>query len=136
MTKLSIFLWLADSVHGLTTLFVLAGGVSIIALIILFAVSVDDDTDVDIHDFKWCFILGIPMAIFCLLIATFIPSKKTLYMIAGVEMANSIMETEDFKKAKSYLGETGIQMLDDIKSIIHKEAMDAIQSKTETSEEK
>ena len=73
--------------------------------------------------FKWC----IPIAVLCFLIACVIPNKKTMYMIAGVELANSIMQSDDFNKVKNYLGETGVTMIDDIKALIHAEAQDAIE---------
>ena len=50
-----------------------------------------------------------------------------MYMIAGVELANSVMQSDDFNKVKSYLGETGVTMIDDIKALIHTEAQDAIE---------
>ena len=73
--------------------------------------------------FKWC----IPIAVLCFLIACVIPNKKTMYMIAGVELANSVMQSDDFNKVKNYLGETGVTMIDDIKALIHTEAQDAIE---------
>ncbi|MBR4316141.1 MAG: hypothetical protein IKP65_04130 [Alphaproteobacteria bacterium] len=130
MTKLSIFLWLADSVTGLSTLFTIGGVIGVIVLTVVFCVAMEDEWD--FRDIKWFFIITVPLTLLSILLAIFIPTKKTLYMIAGVEMTNTIMETEDFKKVKSYLGDTGIQMLDDIKSIIHKEAIDAINSTKET----
>lgn len=56
-------------------------------------------------------------------------------MIAGVELTNSVMQSEDFNKVKSYLGETGVTMIDDIKALIHAEAQDAIE-KTKKEQQK
>ena len=48
-------------------------------------------------------------------------------MIAGVELANSVMQSDDFNKVKNYLGETGVTMIDDIKALIHAEAQEALE---------
>ena len=50
-----------------------------------------------------------------------------MYMIAGVELANSVMQSDDFNKVKNYLGETGVTMNDDIKTLIHAEAQEALE---------
>ena len=123
MTTLSIFLYLADILNSLNTFVAICG---ILCLFVpFFAFLGQDEFNIENPGkcFKWC----IPIAVFCFLISCVIPDKKTMYMIAGVELTNSVMQSEDFNKVKSYLGETGVTMIDDIKALIHAEAQDAIE---------
>ena len=123
MTTLSIFLYLADILNSLSV-FVIIGGI-LCVFVPFFAYLRQDEFDIENPGkfFKWC----IPIAVLCFLIACVIPDKKTMYMIAGVELANSVMQSDDFNKVKNYLGETGVTMIDDIKALIHTEAQDAIE---------
>lgn len=123
MTTLSIFLYLADILNSLSA-FVTIGGI-LCVFVPLFAFLEQDEFNIENPGtcLKW----GIPIAVLCFLIACVIPDKKTMYMIAGVELANSVMESEDFGKVKNYLGETGVTMIDDIKALIHAEAQEAIE---------
>ena len=123
MTTLSIFLYLADILHSLSAFFTIGGILCVFAPLCAFM----GQDELNIEDpgkcFKWC----IPIAVLCFLIACVIPDKKTMYMIAGVELANSVMQSDDFNKVKSYLGETGVTMIDDIKALIHAEAQEALE---------
>lgn len=121
MTKLSIFLWLADSIASLNDFF---------ALFAIFGIMAGVATVFLLDELKipsWIPKVIIPLGIVCAFISCIIPSKKTIYMIAGVELANSVMQSDDFNKVKNYLGETGITMIDDIKTLIHAEAQDAVE---------
>lgn len=131
MTTLSIFLYLADILNSLSA-FVTTGGI-LCLFVPFFAFLGQDEFNIENPGkcFKWC----IPIAVFCFLIACVIPDKKTMYMIAGVELANSVMQSDDFNKVKNYLGETGVTMIDDIKALIHAEAQDAIE-KTKKEQQK
>ena len=122
MTTLSIFLYLADILNSLSV-FVIIGG--ILCVFVVFRILLQDEFNIANPGkcFKWC----IHIAVLCFLIACVIPNKKTMYMIAGVELANSVMQSDDFNKVKNYLGETGVTMIDDIKALIHAEAQDAIE---------
>ena len=122
MTTLSIFLYLADILNSLSV-FVIIGG--ILCVFVVFRILLQDEFNIENPGkcFKWC----IPIAVLCFLIACVIPNKKTMYMIAGVELANSVMQSDDFNKVKNYLGETDVTMIDDIKALIHTEAQDAIE---------
>ena len=122
MTTLSIFLYIADILNSLSV-FVIIGG--ILCVFVVFRILLQDEFNIENPGkcFKWC----IPIAVLCFLIACVIPNKKTMYMIAGVELANSVMQSDDFNKVKNYLGETGVTMIDDIKALIHTEAQDAIE---------
>lgn len=123
MTTLSIFLYLADFLHSLSNFVAICGTLCLI--VTLFECVVQDELDIDNPSkyFKWC----IPIVVLCFLIACVLPSKKTMYMIAGVELANAVMQSDDFNKVKNYLGNSGVEMLDDIKAIIHVEAAEALE---------
>lgn len=122
MTTLSIFLYLADILNSLSVFVIISG---ILCVFVVFRILLQDEFNIENPGkcFKWC----IPIAVLCFLIACVIPNKKTMYMIAGVELANSVMQSDDFNKVKNYLGETGVTMIDDIKALIHTEAQDAIE---------
>lgn len=123
MTTLSIFLYLAYILNSLNTFVAICGILCV--FVPFFAFMLQDEFNIENPSkyFKLC----IPIAVLCFLIACVIPDKKTMYMIAGVELANSVMQSDDFNKVKSYLGETGVTMIDDIKALIHAEAQDAIE---------
>jgi len=123
MTTLSIFLYLADILNSLSAFFTIGG---ILCMFVpFFAFLTQDEFNIENPGkcLKWC----IPIVVLCFLIACVIPDKKTMYMIAGVELANSVMQSDDFNKVKNYLGETGVTMIDDIKSLIHAEAQEALE---------
>ena len=123
MTTLSIFLYFADILHSLRCFFTIGGILCIFVPFAAFMCQYEFNIENPGKCFKWC----IPIAVLCFLIACVIPNKKTMYMIAGVELANSVMQSDDFNKVKNYLGETGVTMIDDIKALIHTEAQDAIE---------
>lgn len=123
MTTLSIFLYLADILHSLSSFVTLGGILCVFAPFAAFMMQDEFNIENPGKCLKWC----IPLAALCFLIACVIPDKKTMYMIAGVELANSVMQSDDFNKVKNYLGETGVTMIDDIKSLIHAEAQEALE---------
>lgn len=123
MTTLSIFLYLADILNSLSCFVTLGGILCVFAPFMAFMMQDEFNIENPGKCLKWC----IPVAALCFLIACVIPDKKTMYMIAGVELANSVMQSDDFNKVKNYLGETGVTMIDDIKSLIHAEAQEAIE---------
>ena len=123
MTTLSIFLYLADILNSLNTFVAICGILCAFVPCFAFMLQYEFNIENPSKYFKLC----IPIAVFCFLISCVIPDKKTMYMIAGVELANSVMQSDDFDKVKSYLGETGVTMIDDIKALIHAEAQDAIE---------
>lgn len=131
MTTLSIFLYLADILNSLSAFFTICG---ILCLLVPFYAFIGK-YEFNIENPGKCFKLCIPITVLCFLIACVIPDKKTMYMIAGVELANSVMQSDDFNKVKNYLGETGVTMIDDIKALIHAEAQDAIE-KTKKEQQK
>jgi hypothetical protein len=123
MTTLSIFLYLADILNSLSCFFTIGGILCIFAPMCLYLGQDEFDIEDPGKICKWL----IPIAVICFLCASIIPEKKTMYMIAGVELANSVMQSDDFNKVKNYLGETGVDMIDDIKTLIHAEAQEALE---------
>lgn len=123
MTTLSIFLYLAYILNSLNTFVAIVGILCVFVPFFAFLLQYEFNIENPSKYFKLC----IPIAVLCFLIACVIPDKKTMYMIAGVELTNSVMQSEDFNKVKSYLGETGVTMIDDIKALIHAEAQGAIE---------
>lgn len=59
-------------------------------------------------------ILGIFTLIFAI-IGAFMPSEKSVYMVAGIELVNQFSHTETAKE----LGESGKSIVNDITKIIH-----------------
>ena len=131
MTTLSIFLYLADILTSLSIFVTISGILCAFVPFSAFLLRYEFNIENPGKCFKWC----IPIALLCFLIACVIPDKKTMCMIAGVELANSVMQSDDFNKVKNYLGETGVTMIDDIKTLIHAEAQDAIE-KTKKEQQK
>lgn len=123
MTTLSIFLYLAEILNSLRVFAFISGILCLFASLFVFFEHEEIDIENPSKCVKWC----ISIAVLCLLFVCVIPCKKTMYMIAGVELTNSIMQSEDFNKVKNYLGDTGVTMVDDIKALIHAEALDAIE---------
>ena len=123
MTKLSMFLWLADSVNSFAGLFGVTAAVIFTGL--FFYMMAKDEFDLELP--SWAVVLLLIFGFTSAAICCIIPEKKTLYMIAGVELANTVAHTEEFGKVKTYLGDTGVEMINDIKSIIHAEAEEAIE---------
>lgn len=49
------------------------------------------------------------------LVAAFMPSEKSVYMVAGIELVNQFSHTETAKE----LGDSGMSIVKDITKIIH-----------------
>lgn len=132
MTTLSIFLYLADILNSLRSFVTICGILFLFVPVCAYLGQDEFDIENPGKCLKWC----IPITVLCFLIACVIPEKKTMHMIAGVELANTVMESEDFNKVKNYLGNSGVEMIDDIKALIHAEAQDALeQTKKEQQKE-
>ena len=70
---------------------------------------------------KWpviCFIV----TFICVIGAGLLPDRKTVYMVAGVETINKFSQTEVAKE----LGDSGMQIVKDITTIIHTYTLDAV----------
>lgn len=125
MTKLSLFLYAADALDSIDTIFCWFGIISCIVAIIL-AIGIccawlEDKCQKD-AEVVWFrkhtigIIVSSLIVIFgCFSIAAAIPKKQTMYMIAGVELANSFRQTD----AAHELSTEMKNMLHDITGIIH-----------------
>jgi len=130
MTKLSLFLYGADALDSIDSIFFGLGVVScVIALILGICICCawfDDDCKSD-EGGAWFrkHTIGILVTSFLVVIGSFtaaaaIPSKQTMYMIAGVEMANEFRQTETAHELSAEM--KGI--LHDITGIIHSYAVE------------
>ena len=126
MTKLSIFLYAADALDSIST-FCGAFGVIAAAIFVILGIAtimswvVIDSSDDD-ECAQWCrahtkrmLIIPIIAMFFFFGVSTLIPEKKTMYMIAGVEMADMFSQTDTAKELSNEV--KGV--LTDITSIIH-----------------
>lgn len=125
MTKLSLFLYGADVLDSLSDIFV---GVGIVLCIVGFFVGIFvcmswfNENSRDDEGCKWfrkhtvAVILVTMLAIFSSFgVSALIPEKKTMYMIAGVEMAEMFRQTDTARElSKEMKG-----VLSDITGIIH-----------------
>ena len=125
MTKLSIILYLADIVHNMSVVFLIMGILATIVVIISGVYSFDPDNAMDDDAISVAKKVLSKALIFCIIgwcgYAVF-PEKKTIYMIAAVECASAFTETETAK----ILTTSGKTLLNDVSSIIHSYAVDAV----------
>lgn len=126
MTKLSLFLYTADILDNIST-FCSAFGVIAIIIFVFFGIAnimswlvinscYDEECSqwVRAHS-KRTLIIPIIAMFFFFGVSTLIPEKKTMYMIAGVEMADTFRQTDTAKELSNEVK----GMLTDITSIIH-----------------
>ena len=125
MTKLSLFLYAADALDSIDSIFIGLGAISsFVTLILIICICCswfDDDCKSD-EGSQWFrkHTVGIIVAAFITVIGSFtaaaaIPEKQTMYMIAGVEMANEFRQTDTAHELSAEM--KGI--LHDITGIIH-----------------
>lgn len=118
MTKLSIFLYVADVIESLSNLFCITILALFIGLIIIIIHDVMDHIDFEKELMpnvkKIWFPVGI-VIIFLSMIVCFTPSKKTLYTIAGIELVNGFAQSDAAKKMSGEL----IDVVKDVKKIVH-----------------
>lgn len=126
MTKLSLFLYAADALDSISD-FLIAFGVIATIVFIIFGIinivawivkgSCDDDETSEwfrAHTKRTLIIPVIAMFVF-FGASALIPEKKTMYMIAGIEMADMFRQTDTAKElSKEMKG-----VLNDITGIIH-----------------
>ena len=126
MTKLSLFLYAADALDSISTFCSVFGAIAVVCFIILGIANITSWLVIDSCDdeecAQWCRthtkrILIIPaIAMFFFFgVSTLIPEKKTMYMIAGVEMADMFRQTDTAKELSKEMN----GVLTDITSIIH-----------------
>lgn len=126
MTKLSLFLYAADVLDSISTFCSAFGAIAVVCFIILgianivswtVAGSREDDEGAQwfrAHTKRTLFIPIFAMFFF-IGASTLIPEKKTMYMIAGVEMADMFRQTD----TASELSKEMKGVLTDITGIIH-----------------
>lgn len=125
MTKLSYFLYAADVLDSLSDFLIGFGILTIlcfvIAVVIVCCAWLDEDCK-DSPDATWLrahtkSMLLTPVVLIFLLFggSAIIPEKKTMYMIAGVEMADAFSKTETAHTLSTEMK----SMLTDVSSIIH-----------------
>lgn len=64
-------------------------------------------------------VLGILTFVFAI-VGSFMPSEKSVYMVAGIELVNQFSKTETAKE----LGDNGMSIVKDITTIIHNYTID------------
>ena len=130
MTKLSLFLYGADALDSIDSIFIGLGAVSCaIALILIICICCAWFDDECSHDESGAWFrkhtVGIIVASIITVVGSFtaaaaIPEKQTMYMIAGVEMANEFRQTETAHELSNEMK----SVLHDITGIIHSYAVD------------
>jgi len=126
MTKLSLFLYAADALDSISEFCVAFGVIAVACFIIVGIANIVSWLVIDTIDDNDCaqwwrehtkraLIIPILAMFFFFGVSTLIPEKKTMYMIAGVEMADMFRQTDTAKElSKEMKG-----VLTDITSIIH-----------------
>lgn len=126
MTKLSLFLYAADALDSISTFCVAFGVIAIVIFVIVGIANIMSWLVIDSCDdeecAQWCrthtkriLIIPIIAMFFFFGVSTLIPEKKTMYMIAGVEMADMFRQTD----TASELSKEMKGVLTDITGIIH-----------------
>ena len=130
MTKLSLFLYAADVLDTIDCIFVAFGGVACaIALILGICIWCswyeeycrDDEAVIWFRKHTVAIIVTSILVIFgSFTVSAAIPEKQTMYMIAGVEMANELRQTDTARELSNEMK----AMLHDITGIIHSYAVE------------
>ena len=126
MTKLSLFLYAADALDSISTFCGAFGVIAVIIFVIVGIANIMSWLVIDSCDDEECsqwvrahskrtLIIPIIAMFFFFGVSTLIPEKKTMYMIAGVEMADMFRQTDTAKELSNEM--KGV--LTDITSIIH-----------------
>lgn len=123
MTKLSLFLYAADALDSIGEFCVAFGVIAAIIFVIFCMIATFDDDDtaewLRAHTKRNLIIPIVAMFVF-FGTSALIPEKKTMYMIAGVEMADMFSQTDTAKELSNEM--KGV--LTDITSIIHSYAQE------------
>lgn len=130
MTKLSLFLYAADALDTIDCIFIAFGGVACaIALILCICIWCswyeeycrDDEAGIWFRKHTVAIIVTSILVIFgSFTVSAAIPEKQTMYMIAGVEMANEFRQTDTARELSNEMK----AMLHDITGIIHSYAVE------------
>lgn len=128
-TTLSILVYLAESVERFSTVACGVGITTIIAAcisaIIILCCSAESQIDwskpFTKKWLKYTILTTIIGAVF-LFISSLVPTKKAVYMIAGIQAAEYLSQTETAKE----IGNEGIKIFKDVGTIIHSYATEAV----------
>ena len=120
MATLSYLLLLAPAAEGLRVAFGILAGILVIGGLI-YIIYMCGGFNAENHDDppagtskKWP-LMAFALAIIFAITAGFMPDRKTVYMVAGVETINRLSQTEAAKE----LGESGMNIVRDITAMIH-----------------
>lgn len=134
-TTLSILVYLAEVIEkvsgAILGIGICVGVLSIISLIVMGCCAADSDFDPSDKDAKiWVkyTIRGVIFTMLCILVSSVIPTKKAVYMIAGLQAADYLIQTDSAKE----IGNEGIKILKDVGTIIHSYATEAVGTVQET----
>lgn len=128
-TTLSILVYLAESVERFSTVACGIGIATIVAAcisaIILLCCGAEGEVDwSSAFSKKWIkytILTAIVGALF-LFISSMVPTKKAVYMIAGIQAAEYLSQTETAKE----IGNEGVKIFKDVGTIIHSYATEAV----------
>ena len=120
LSSLSWFVLAGSVCHSIGVAFII---LAVIAFVIggLFILTHFDTCDKDKQVF--CHKAGIIACVFTLIFVTIgalMPSEKSVYMVAGIELVNQFSKTETAKE----LGDNGMSIVKDITTIIHNYTID------------
>lgn len=128
-TTLSILVYIAESVEQVSTVsFGIGLGVvvaAVISAIILLCCAAEGDIDwTKPYSKKWLkyTMMAVGIGALCMFISAFVPTKKAVYMIAGIQAAEYLSQTETAKE----IGNEGVKIFKDVGTIIHSYATDAV----------
>lgn len=134
-TTLSILVYFAEVIErvedvtfGLGLFFGISACISLIIMGCYAAETEFDPSDAAIK--KWCKYTFISMIIAVVFIAmsAFVPTKKAVYMIAGIQAAEYLVNTDTAKD----IGNEGVKIFKDVGTIIHSYAVEAAGTVKET----
>jgi hypothetical protein len=128
-TTLSILVYLAEvieRVEAVTFGLGLFFGISAcISLIIMGCCAAENEFDTSKTGVKkWCkyTFISVIVAVVFIALSALVPTKKAVYMIAGIQAAEYLVNTETAKD----IGNEGVKIFKDVGTIIHSYAVDAV----------
>ena len=134
-TTLSILVYLAEVIErvecvtfGLGLFFGISACISLIVMGCAAAENEFDTAKTSVK--KWCkyTFISIIVAVVFIALSALVPTKKAVYMIAGIQAAEYLVNTETAKD----IGNEGVKIFKDVGTIIHSYAVDAVGTVKET----
>lgn len=138
-TSLALLVYLADRVEPIAEVFCKTGAGLIICsacviIIVLGCWCVGDLDDTEVvkpsmvkPTVKWS-VIALVVGIAIIVVANMLPSKKAVYMIAGIQAAEYLVNTDTAKD----IGNEGVKIFKDVGTIIHSYAVEAAGTVKET----